>query len=252
MKEHGTSDRTPLYGPIPGRTAQGDAALFEDEAGTVVARVMITPIFGVPILFLADPEKDRPHEDPAGLKARHRLLETSDWDGYRGWDDPRFRDLCARFGIDPDKQRPTFEAWCRDVGEALLDCAMAAFEAQRFDEHGAAGKAAEALSRGATPTTNSVDDVLWRLDAIRDGGLRKRARAALEQLERSAEWQAGKRRAETAWMRDLVDSAAAAGTPVTIVKNADRPGGGIVFGDVGKMTRGTAPSLMRQVRGWFR
>ena len=242
----------PLYGPIPGSTKWGDAALFEDEAGTVVARVMIAPVFAVPILVVADGQENRPHEDYRGLVARCPLLGAPEQEGYRGWDDPRFRNLCQRFGIDPDKQRPTFDAWCRDVGEALLETAMAAFEAKRFDEHGAAGKAAEALAQGATPADHPIDDVSWRLDAIQDEGLRTRTRDTLEQLERSADWQAGKRRTETSRMRGMIDAATEAGTPVTIVEDADGPGGTVVFGDTDDLELGRHPTWRERVKRWFR
>ena len=242
----------PLYGPIPGSTKWGDAALFEDESGTVVARVMIAPVFSVPILVVADPEENRPHEDYKSVVARCPLLGAPGREGYRGWDDRSFRDLCERFKIDPDKQRPTFEDWCRDVGEALLETAMAAFEAKRFEEHGAAGMAAEALARGATPAGNPTGDVLWRLDAIGDEGLRERTRNALEQLERSADWQAGRQRTEASRMREMIDSAAASGTPVTIVEDADGPGGAVVFGDVDDLELTKQSTWRDRVKRLFR
>ena len=243
---------SPLYGPIPGSTPWGDAAHFEDENGAVVARVMIAPVMAVPILVVADSEENRPHADYKGVVARNPLVGAPEREGYRGWDDPKFRDLCQRLGIDPDKQRPTFEDWCRDVGEELLETAMAAFEAQRFDEHGPAGKAAEALAKGATPEAHPIGDILWRLDGIRDEALRERTRAALEQLERSADWQAGKQRAETSKMREMIDSAAASGTPVTIIEDADGPGGAVVFGDVDDLELTSRPGVMDRVRQWFR
>lgn len=160
--------------------------------------------------------------------------------------------MCGRFGNDPDKQRPTYDAWCRDVGEALLKTAMAAFEAKRFDEHGAAGKAAEALARGATPANNPIGDVLWRLDGIRDEGLRERTRAAVEQLERSADWRAGQRRTEAWRMQEMIDGAAAAGTPVTIVRGADGPGGVVMFGEMRDPELGKPTTFLGRVRRMFR
>ena len=238
----------PLYGPIPGSTQWGDAAHFEDENGAVVARVMIAPVMAVPILVVADPKENRPHEDRKAVVARNSLIGAPDREGYRGWDDPKFRDLCQRLGIDLDKQRPTYDDWCRDVGEELLETAMAAFEAQRFDEHGPAGKAAEALARGATPVAHPIGDILWRLDGIRDEALRERTRAALKRLERSADWQAGKQRAEASRMRGMIDEAREAGVPVTIIEDADGPGGAVVFGDVEE----TKPTLAERVKRLFR
>ena len=222
--------------------------MFEDESGTVVARMMIAPVFSVPILVVADAQEHRPHEDYTGIVARCPMLGLPEEEGYRGWDDPSFRSLCDRFKIDPDKQRPRYDDWCCDVGEALLETAVAAFEAKRFEEHGAAGKAAEALARGATPAEHPIGDILWRLDAIEDEGLRERARNALEQLERSADWQAGKRRTEASRMRGMIDEATEAGVPVTIAKDADGSGRtAVVFGDVEE----TKPTLAERVRRLF-
>ena len=217
----------------------------------MVARVMIAPVFAVPILVVADGRENRPHEDYRSLVARCPLLGAPEQEGYRGWDDPKFRNLCERFGIDPDKQRPTYDAWCRDVGEALLECAMAAFEAKRFDEHGAAGMAAEALARGATPADHPIDDALWRLDPIQDEGLRERTRDALEQLERSADWQAGRQRTEPSRMREVIDRATEASTPDTIAEDEDGPGRTVVFGETDDLELGRQPTWRERVRRWF-
>ena len=234
----------PLYGPIPGRTRWGDAALFEDAEGTVIARMTIMACYAVPIFVLTDPKDDKPHDDPATVVARCPLLDAPGRTSYRGWDDPAFRHLCERFGIDPGKQRPTFDAWCRDVGEALLDCAVDALEVGRSDEQAAAGLAAQLLCRNGGTNGSSCSDVVWRLEAIRDPGLRERTRNALEQLERSADWQESKRRTEASRMREMIDEAIEAGVPVTIIEDADGPGGVVVFGNAQK----TKPTLMERVR----
>ena len=99
---------TALHGPLPGHTEWGDAALFTDDAGTVVARMFVAPSYTVPIFILALPDKDEPPQNRTELVARCPLLGEPDRVDYGGWDDPVFRELCEQFGIDPDKQlRPS-------------------------------------------------------------------------------------------------------------------------------------------------
>lgn len=245
MKMDHTADETPLIGPLPGRTQSGDAALFEDETGTLVARMTIMPCFTVPILVLIHPTESKPHPDPRRMMARCTLLGAPEREGYRGWNDPGFLSLCKRFGIDPAKQRPRFDAWFEDVGEALLDCASDAFDAKRYDEHGAAGGAADALKRGATPDSVNLASVIWHARDIRDPALRERTEAALAQLERSADWQDRSKRGKAEALQELIDAATAAGTPVNLVPDTGGPGGVIVFGDVDDVPGYARPSRLR-------
>lgn len=238
----------PLLGPLPGHTQWGDAALFEDEAGEVVARMVIAPALSVPVLVVADPVEHAPHKDYTGVVARHPLLGAPEREAYRGWDDSSFRDLCDRLGIDPDKQRPTFDAWCRDLGEELLECAMVAFENYRWAEQGAANGAIVALQRGARPRPNGLGEERAGLRDIGDAGLRERAREALEQLERSADWKEALEREKEALereeaeaMRRLIGGTLAVG-----------PGGLVVIRDVDDPRLGGRPTLSERVRRWFR
>lgn len=229
---HDPVDTTPLHGPFKAQVKGGDAALFKDDRGNAVALMAIRPCMAVPVLMWLDPETQGDHPDPGWVNARCPLLSTPDLQSYRGWDDPVFRGLCASLGIDPDKQRPRYDAWCQEVGEALLIRALEALEDRRYDEHGAAGLAAEALTRGATPDTVNLRDVIMRTPAIADKALGGRTLAALQQLERSADWQEGQKRKSAAVIAALVGTASETGTPVTVVRNETGRGGALVFGKV--------------------
>lgn len=247
MNIYMSGDDSPLIGPLRGHTASGDAALFEDQAGNLVARVTIMPCIAVPTLVLTHPDKAVPHPDPVTLTARCPLLEALNSSGYSGWDDPVFRDLCRQFGLDPAKQRPTFDAWCRDVGEALLDCAVAAFGSKHFDVHAAAGGAAEMLKRGVAPDSVALDRAAANVRNIPDPSLRERTERALAQLARSADWQDGLKHQEAEAMRDLIEAARVGGTPVTFHRDPDGPGGVVVIGD---LEDEPARSWAMRARGW--
>ena len=71
---------------------------------------------------------------------------------------------------------------------------------------------------------------------------------ALEQLERSADYRVGVEQAKASRMRELIDGAADAGTPVTILQDTDGPSGAVVFGDIDL----PKPTLMERVKRLFR
>ena len=243
---------TALHGPLPGQTEWGDAALFTDDAGTVVARMFVAPSYTVPIFILARPDKDEPPQNRTELVARCPLLGEPDRVDYGGWDDPVFRELCEQFGIDPDKQRPTFDPWFKDVGEALLKRAIEAFEAKRYYEHSAAGLAASALSKGPQPHQADLNSIKARSQYIEDETLRENARNALDQLARSADWKEGTQRANDEAVKRTIDEAVASGTPVSIFEDADGPGGTIVFGATAdEFRKATGSSMTDRFKRWF-
>ena len=231
MTNDGPADTTLLRGPFKTQGRQGDAALFKDNLGNAVALIEIRSCFAVPFLMCFDPETHGNHPDLKGVKARCPLLAGPDFLNYGGWDDPVFLRLCASLEIDPSKQRPRYDAWCQQVGEALLVCASEALDDSRYDEHGAAGLAAEALRRGATPDTVNLGDVISRTASIRSKALSERTRAALEQLGRSADWQEKQKQVSAAVIDELVKSASEAGSPAAFVPNETGSGGAIVFGN---------------------
>ena len=99
-------------------------------------RVRPVPFRTIPhlIVFNADGSPTAPSTDALGVDPLlDEVIGFIRSSGDYSWATPKYRELCARIGFDPDDKRPKFEPRCQEVGDALIDLVQQAMGWRPYD-----------------------------------------------------------------------------------------------------------------------
>ena len=146
----------------PGKN--GDVVEFRSEAGARRYSVRQAPFRAIPylVVFDADSSLTAPLENALGvaplLDDVVAFIKTES--GY-SWSTPRYRDLCARLGLDPDAMRPIFSPVAEEVGEALIAQAEASFRSGAHFRAAVFFDVIDLLRIDAPPTAHAV----WKAES---------------------------------------------------------------------------------------
>ena len=120
----------PLCDPVVEERYGRQVAAFKNAAGEPVCDIAVIPYQCIPILVHLDPAAVNKTVPWPSVREAHPLLSEMDRLGYHHWDSEPYRDFCQRLGLDPDRNRPTFDPSVAEVGEALVRRACSEHEEQ--------------------------------------------------------------------------------------------------------------------------
>src|SRR4051794_29840543 len=120
-----------LCDPVVEERYGRQVAAFKNAAGEPVCDIAVIPYQCIPILVHLDPAAVNKTVPWPSVREAHPLLSEMDRLRYHHWDYEPYRDFCQRLGLDPDRNRPTFDPSITAVGETLVLRACLIHQEQR-------------------------------------------------------------------------------------------------------------------------
>ena len=166
----------PLYDPVVEERYGRQVAAFKNAAGEPVCDIAVIPYQCIPILVHLDPAAVNKTVPWPSVREAHPLLAEMDRLKYQHWDCEPYRDFCQRLGLDPDRNRPTFDPSIAAVGETLVLRACILHQEQRAAPWTLFGSGKTSLLHklvaflrvGGDRFLAAYDRIQWTLAEIRD------------------------------------------------------------------------------------